>query len=203
MKKIMFNDRFGLTKAVLEGRKTQTRRATDSATHLLIYDHRKALIGDKKNKDEEIVKNKLSEFASRFSPYKVGDILAVAQSYKDCGIFNDNKYMRLSSGWSNKMFVRADLMPHHIKIDRIRVERLRLISDEDCLAEGIWEDGGDDAFMPRYFYNYENSGKDGFQKPWLAYADLIERISGKGMWRRGRKPCRTSLTSSWITITIR
>ena len=26
MKKIMFNDKFGLTKAVLEGRKTQTRR---------------------------------------------------------------------------------------------------------------------------------------------------------------------------------
>lgn len=26
MKKIMFNDRYGLTKAVLEGKKTQTRR---------------------------------------------------------------------------------------------------------------------------------------------------------------------------------
>lgn len=26
MKKIMFNDKYGLTKAVLEGRKTQTRR---------------------------------------------------------------------------------------------------------------------------------------------------------------------------------
>ena len=26
MKKIMFNDKFGLTKAVIEGRKTQTRR---------------------------------------------------------------------------------------------------------------------------------------------------------------------------------
>lgn len=26
MKKIMFNDRFGLTQAVLEGRKTMTRR---------------------------------------------------------------------------------------------------------------------------------------------------------------------------------
>lgn len=29
MKKIMFNDRYGLTKAVLEGRKTQTRRILD------------------------------------------------------------------------------------------------------------------------------------------------------------------------------
>lgn len=32
MKKIMFNDKYGLTKAVLEGRKTQTRRLILSKT---------------------------------------------------------------------------------------------------------------------------------------------------------------------------
>ncbi len=32
MKKIMFNDNFGLTKAVLEGRKTMTRRIIDYKT---------------------------------------------------------------------------------------------------------------------------------------------------------------------------
>ncbi len=31
MKKIMFNDRYGLTDAVLEGRKTQTRRFLTTA----------------------------------------------------------------------------------------------------------------------------------------------------------------------------
>lgn len=36
MKKIMFNDRYGLTQAVLEGRKTQTRRILNP-TMLLQY----------------------------------------------------------------------------------------------------------------------------------------------------------------------
>lgn len=31
MKKIMFNDKYGLTKAVLEGRKTQTRRIVNES----------------------------------------------------------------------------------------------------------------------------------------------------------------------------
>ena len=33
MKKIMFNDKFGLTKAVLDGRKTQTRRLFTLTLH--------------------------------------------------------------------------------------------------------------------------------------------------------------------------
>lgn len=33
MKKIMFNDKYGLTKAVLEGRKTQTRRLLTLTLH--------------------------------------------------------------------------------------------------------------------------------------------------------------------------
>ena len=180
MKKIMFNDRFGLTKAVLEGRKTQTRRIISGCTATYMLDYENSHISSNYTKEE--INKVLSKFGSVVSPYKVGDILTIAQSYKDCAKVE----MRDTPGWTNKMFVRSDLMPHHIKIDRIRVERLRLISDEDCLAEGIWEDGGDDAFMPRYFYNYENSGKDSFQNPWLAYADLIERISGKGTW--GKNP---------------
>ena len=34
MKKIMFSDKYGLTQAVLEGRKTQTRRIADTAGRL-------------------------------------------------------------------------------------------------------------------------------------------------------------------------
>lgn len=38
-------------------------------------------------------------------------------------------------GWDNKMFVRAEHMPHRIRITDIRVERLQDISDEDCLRK--------------------------------------------------------------------
>ena len=35
MNKIMFNDKYGLTKSVLEGRKTQTRRITNTAIRFI------------------------------------------------------------------------------------------------------------------------------------------------------------------------
>ena len=41
------------------------------------------------------------------------------------------------AGYTNKMFVKSDLMPHHIKITNIRMEQLQDISEEDCLKEGI------------------------------------------------------------------
>lgn len=83
--------------------------------------------------------------------YKLGEVVAIAQSYKDVDRFHRKgknadylEYLdsilpelKLYPGWGNKMFVKADLMPHHIKITGIKVERLQDISDEDCLKEGI------------------------------------------------------------------
>ena len=66
MKKIMFNDKYGLTQAVLEGRKTQTRR-----TFL-------------KPCDETLLDGITPEcIISVRSRYKVGETIAIAQSYKD------------------------------------------------------------------------------------------------------------------------
>ena len=87
------------------------------------------------------------------------------------------------------MFVKAELMPHHIRITDVKVERLQDISKEDCLKEGIIFIEplfiGDDA----YFYAvkrkvrqmYDNILKF-FSSPQRAYADLIDKISGRGTW---------------------
>ena len=83
-------------------------------------------------------------------------------------------------GYTNKMFVRADLMPHHIRITRIRVERLQDISDEDCLKEGIWRD--DNVGLEGATYWYHGLVNSSFRTPQEAYASLIDRISGKGTW---------------------
>lgn len=39
MKKIMFNDKYGLTQAVLEGRKTQTRRIVYTQNGFVVFDN--------------------------------------------------------------------------------------------------------------------------------------------------------------------
>ena len=66
MKKIMFNDKHGLTQAVLEGRKTQTRR--------ILLPH---TVQELRNG------NDYQEVIMLYSGYKVGEVVAVAQRYKD------------------------------------------------------------------------------------------------------------------------
>lgn len=177
MKKIMFNDKFGLTQAVLEDRKTQTRRTMPTHIEAMLR-HLRVLVPSNWTKDWS--DSALSKLGETMSPYKTGDIVAIAQSYKNCG--TEASFWKQTPGWTNKMFVKANLMPHHIKIERLRVEQLQDISEEDCLKEGIYEDGGDDSFIPHYFYNYYNSNSDGFKTPQLAYAHLIDKINGKGTW---------------------
>ena len=171
MKKIMFNDKYGLTQAVLEGRKTQTRR-----TFL-------------KHGEENLLHDITSEYLiSVKSRYKVGETVAIAQSYKDIhaeilrevGPCDLKKEFQQSKGYTNKMFVRAEKMPHAIRITNIRVERLQDISDEDCMKEGIWRD--ENVGLEGTTYWYHGLANSLFRTPQEAYASLIDRISGKGTW---------------------
>lgn len=68
-------------------------------------------------------------------------------------------------------------MPHNIKITDIKVERLRDISSNDCLKEGIY-----DTLMDRiYHYRFDNSPRN-YMSPQEAFAALIDKISGNGTW---------------------
>lgn len=180
MKKIMFNDKYGLTQAVLEGRKTQTRRIADTAGRLRDITVRQAL--------EEVNKGRACLFdAGRplaLSAYKLGETIAIAQKYADLAY--DGEFFRLlgkvifEKGCHNKMFVKADFMPHRIRITNIRVERLQDISEEDCIAEGVWRD--DNVELEGTTYWYHGLANSSFCTPQQAYASLIDRISGKGTW---------------------
>jgi len=123
-------------------------------------------------------------------PYKVGEVVAMAQSYNDIGKPQYDKFGKGVAGNSNKMFVKAELMPHHIRITDVKVERLKDISEEDCLKEGIifiepFAIIGEDAYFfavkRKVRQMYDNILKF-FSSPQRAYADLIDKISGKGTW---------------------
>lgn len=180
MKKIMFNDKYGLTQAVLEGRKTQTRRIADTVGRLRDITVRQAL--------EEVNKGRACLFDEgrplALSAYKLGETIAIAQKYADLAY--DGEFFRLlgkvifEKGCHNKMFVKADFMPHHIRITNIRVERLQDISEEDCIAEGVWRD--DNVELEGTTYWYHGLANSSFRTPQQAYASLIDRVSGKGTW---------------------
>jgi hypothetical protein len=163
----MFNDKYGLTEAVMQGRKTMTRRVIDCATlHWL---------------QMQYGNNTLDWL--RHVPYIPNLNVAVAQSYAKLnaqGLLLDDGKQTLanSKGWNNKMFVKADLMPHQIRIINARVEHLQDISNEDCLREGIKQ------ISRGYVFDPMPNGVDDYHTPREAYAALIDKIGGKGTWKR-------------------
>lgn len=159
MKKIMFNDQYGLTEAVLDGRKTQTRRIAYEKPFKHIRSCGFIMEGKDKGK---LAINDGNEIVAK-STYKIGEIVAIAQRYNDIPFtYEIYKGAGLSIGWENKMFVKSNLMPHQIKITNIRCERLQDISTDDCMKEGIFcshNEGVHDA----YSYDATNDSK---RKKW-------------------------------------
>lgn len=139
----MFNDALGLTKAVLEGRKTQTRRV---ATYEELPDPFDGWLIEGKDVGKRAIGN--GEETKVISRYALNEVVAIAQSYEDIVKEYEAKSMYASAarldqlysrcqGWTNKMFVKADEMPHRIKITTIHVEKLQDISIMDVYKEGI------------------------------------------------------------------
>lgn len=181
----MFNNQYCLTQAVLNGSKTMTRRIVPQ--HILqkveefqdeYYNGALATISD----EDAILSIATYEYRNRFP--QVGETVAIAQSYKDCSketlkprfigeVYPPYNLYDDTAGWNNKMFTKAELMPHHIRITNIRIERLQDISEEDCIHEGIKEDWS--GFIV---------GNTTYKDIRCAYSALIDKVSGKGTWNR-------------------
>lgn len=159
MKRILFNRKFGLLDAVLKLHKTQTRR---------------------------ICLDQINPTANK-SKWHIGEVVAISQPYKDilssayCDKYELDKLTH-TKGWSNAMFTKSDLMPHHIEIIGIKVERLQDISDEDCLKEGIIHAYTDNDGIKRYHTPHTKRGYLSTDIPQQAFEFLINKVSGKGTW---------------------
>lgn len=211
MKKILFNDNFCLTQAVLAGQKTMTRRVekptemADGYTMedvVTIFHEYSSLL----NAHSFSLCNNEKKIGVLNPRYQVGEIVAIAQSYNDIyneleGQGNDvsnewwinasdivGKSLDTLAGYKNKMFVRADFMIHHVKITDVKVECLHDISDDDIMREGIREErfaGGDSMF----FYNktFIRDKKQCVEQIYnstarRAFASLLYKIVGGNTW---------------------
>lgn len=176
MKKILFNDRYGLTDAVIEGRKTMTRRLIPDEFFGLTWDTRGNTL---------VYENEYGDFIdvrhSKYTRYKLGEVVAVSQCYND--VVQEFTDLAFVPGSTNKMFVRADLMPHQIRITGIRCERLQDISDEDCVKEGV-RVGSQALEYPYYFIDTKQFLICDYKSPRRAFAALIDKVSGRGTWDR-------------------
>lgn len=189
MKKVSFSDSFQLTKAAIEKRKTQFRVAVSPRELDKIekfqedyYDMTLDYL-----KGEELVSHYF--FCEKLGrlPYKVGETVAIAQSYQETWLANPSAYhnpylLKALPGWRNTSRVQAILMPHQICITNIRTERLQSISDEDCLKEGIRKVVNENGIDVQY-YAGEGDNACCFEKPQEAFAYLMNKVSKKDIWR--------------------
>lgn len=179
MDKILFNNKYLLRDQVLKGYKTMTRRILPIPQYMQILMKERIL-----TEEDKLL------LCEKFSRYKVGDEVAIAQSYSDI-LAEYSKQGKTNAlykslcdaevpGSKNSMFVKADLMPHRIKITNVTVELLQDISDDDCLKEGVdrcekewgyWQRSDNGSLN---FYAFENITD--------AFATLINKVCGKGTW---------------------
>lgn len=188
MKKIMFSDKHCLTQAVLSGTKTMTRRllkVPKTCNGKEVYSFN-ILTNNAGTQCVDLVDENGGVLDSWKPHYEVGEVVAIAQSYKEVypdADFEmvDGNFMTESAGWTNKMFVKADLMPRHIKITDVKIERLQDISVDDILCEGVWQFYDN----KNLFYVSKNIGYApdvAFLSAREAFWYLIDKISGKGTW---------------------
>ena len=203
----MFNDTYGLTSAVLEGRKTQTRRVITTPRRFRGQDVNGYWVYRRPN-SSEVIEVCMKDYddaeieGGQIRPkYDFDEIIAVAQSYgtisesissypsadkakfycdvmKAC--YPDDEIARDTediAGWDNKMFVKSELMPHQIRITDVRVERLQDISEDDCLKEGI----NYSKLFNKYYFG-SDMAQYTFVSPREAYAALIDKLFGEGTW---------------------
>lgn len=199
MKKIMFNDEFSLTQAVIDGRKTQTRRIV-SQSLIDKYEEWYDDVCSIAMPSGSTIETLRDWLLRKHTRYRVGEVVAVAQSYRDCGGINEEgvpmweiisqKVGSTNAGWNNKMFVRAEACKHQIRITDVRVEKLQDISGNDCLKEGIVVNepkikGGINMYYPcEYLRSCAKEVGWGrvFHTPREAFAHLINKVSGKDVW---------------------
>lgn len=146
MKRIMFNKEYEVQDKVFNKTKTHTSRlvTSDQAINELLIDSAGLVFGN-------YGLHSLKLPRSLQPKYMVGDIVAVCQSYSE--IYDEIEFdpsndiykafhaefpqLRLSEGWNNKMYVRADIMPHKIQITNLIAHRIQQITPNLCLKEGV------------------------------------------------------------------
>lgn len=200
MKKIMFNDKFCLTQAVLDGRKTMTRRICKYDRPSEEWEIGFPIFESNDFNDEGECTSPLNyafgwrnkktgeEIKWNIPRYKVGEVVSIAQNYKSIIGFDPTHSLFSEKGYKNKMFVKSNLMPHQIRITGIKMQKLQDISDEDCLKEGVelntlqYECDGSLRYCVRGLGHWRGIGCYNFDSPKKAFAALIDKINGKGTW---------------------
>lgn len=177
-----------MVQALLDGRKTQTRRIVKPQTAILTDEIARSFgVQPPLQENQPVIK----------CPYgKPGDLLWVRESFAMSGLCwpkikqgmgklhykasDKGEWKKYWGGWKPSIHMPRWGSRITLEIINTRVERLNSISRDDCMAEGLTKWPHEDD----YAYGYEGSDwAPGHATPTGAYYSLWEDINGKGSWK--------------------
>lgn len=187
---VLFNG--DMVRAILDGRKTQTRRVIKPSVLNLfnvasnVGECSPLTMGDP-------VDPRSQSYYGEFSPFgQVGDRLWVRETFGDCGsrlVYRADSNDGASC--SVKRWVPSIHMPRSacrlvLEITNVRVERLNSISEEDALAEGIRRTdnnfGNGPAYCDYMLANL-NDVAEWYNRPSDSFISLWQSIYGAESWQ--------------------
>lgn len=187
-----------MVQAILDGRKTQTRRVIKGFTaevngKYINFEYKTSKL--KMSVGNVTFKNLNKPFLGivEESPYGVpGDILWVRETWHEVKKSNFNRnipYLYKASShetkvenykWKPSIFMPKQACRLFLKVVSVRVERLQDISEEDAISEGVKMVGN---LYNNYSAGYQHFGVGNlFQYAKKSFASLWESINGEESW---------------------
>ena len=176
-----------MVRAILDGRKTQTRRIIKPHPHWINENNSVAHIGKKVGNVEYLCKYG-----------QPGDRIFVRETFGTCDSYAPHIFYRADGEAPNKNFKWKPSihMPRWasritLEITGVRVERLQDISEDDALSEGLASVSKYGSLFKHGIPDFDGlPGNDNVGWPWVewdsnpisAYKKLWESINGKGSW---------------------
>jgi hypothetical protein len=180
MKGILFKEEMFL--AVINGRKTQTRRITKGlALDWLEQGFTPEFISDPEN---HLARYRTGEVVYLKEPYTIigeGHNLTILYRYSDTDGVMD-RTVGYNGGWQNKLFMPECCARYFIKITHVRCERLQDITEQDAIAEGTGFGWQMNAGWPDYLHIKNGICELTQDTAIMSYGTLWESINGSGSW---------------------
>lgn len=191
-----------MVQAILEGRKTQTRRIMKHQPPKGNYKFGINVSGTRCKEngllhwigiDEEIEYKVTDSNQPYFKcPFNKGDIIWVRETFVPIKNSNDFFYKAdegisvpffdYQQKWKPSLFMPKEACRLFLEVKDIRIERLNEISESDAIAEGVEIIHYAEPNVPIY-NNYLLKEKLGTTNPILSYQTLWQKINGQNSWK--------------------
>ena len=173
-----------MVQAILEGRKTQTRRIITKVDQMIPF-------SDKSFSYLSIdgcfvIDNGNGKFMDGLKPkFNIDDVLWVRETWQNSEYtlngftYKANAHPEKTGKWKPSIFMPKEAARIFLKVNGVRVERLHEISEPDAISEGIEKmSGWKNRLVENLYTNYMKDGR-GPQTPRLSFFSLWESINGK------------------------